>query len=232
MKLDRRSKPPPNEPGLRRRKKAQRRQEILRCAEHLFAQDGVEAATMAAIAERAGISPPTVFNYFGSKENILVALITEGAERERLRHLNQPRQTGCHFAHVLGDLVCELTENTMRIAGRRIWRYAEAANIRRPGSAFETQFAHSNNELFNLIIAFLGAYDIKLRNGKNPDTNALAAMFLDRWNARYLEYIKDESMPMAGHYDILRSDIDTMVSLLFDDAFAARSPLLKAKEAQ
>ena len=60
-----------------------RRQTILHCAEQLFARDGIDATTIAAIAEAADVSPPTVFNYFGSKENILSALVFEGTEKAR-----------------------------------------------------------------------------------------------------------------------------------------------------
>lgn len=219
-------------PGLRGRQKAQRRKEILRCAEQLFARDGIDAATVAAIAEKAGVSPPTVFNYFGTKENILSALIFEGTEQERTRHLRAPRKTDCEFSVVLGSLLCECTENTMRIAGKRVWRYAEAANIRRPGTEFEQQFSFSDAELLNLVVAFLSDYDIVLRNGKSPDLRFLGVLFFDRWTARYLEYIKDDPMPMEDHFTILRDDVETMVSLLFDDRFAAKSPFKNQEAAQ
>lgn len=232
--MDRPSDPTPkaDASGLRGRQKAQRRQKILRCAAHLFARDGVEASTVAAIAEKAEVSPPTVFNYFGTKENILSALIFEGTEQERRRHLNTPRKTDCEFSAVLGDLLCEFTQNTMRIAGKRVWRYAEAANIRRPGTDFERQFSFSDAELVNLVVAFLSDYDIVLRNGEAPDCHFLGSLLFDRWTARYLEYIKDDPMPLEDHFARLRSDVVAMVSLLFDDAFAMKSPFKKQKAAQ
>ena len=187
---------------------------------------------MAAIASEAEVSPPTVFNYFGSKENILSALIFEGAARERARHLSSPRKTGCPFAEVVGELLCDCTENTMQIAGKRVWRYAEAANIRRPNSEFERQFVRSDSELVKLIATYLGDYDLTLRNGAEPDPDFLAYLFFDRWTARYFAYIKDDAMPIEAHKEALCRDAETMVSLLFDDDFAAHSPLKKAEAAQ
>ena len=212
-------------PGLRDRKKARRRQEILRCAEHLFARDGFDATTVSAIAHQAEISPPTVFNYFGSKENILSALIFEGTQRERERHLAMPRKTGHPFAHVLGDLMCEFTENTMRIAGKRVWRYAEATQIRRPNTDFQKRFAHSDRALQKLIATFLIDYAITLRSGSAPDCDFLGKLFYDRWTAQYLAFIKDTDMTIEDHQAALRVDVETMVALLFDDDFAALSPL-------
>lgn len=217
--------PSPDETGLRGRKKARRRREILRCAARLFDRDGVDATTIATIADEAGISPPTVFNYFGSKENILSALVLEGTARERSQHMQRPRPTNCKFADVLGDLLCEVTENTMRIAGKRVWRYAEAINIRRPNSEFETQFAESDAALQKLLCDFLSDYDVRLRNGKDPDLRFLADLFFSHWTMLYFSFIKEDTMPLEVHKDNIRRDVRAMVSLLFDDGFARTSPL-------
>lgn len=215
----------PARAGLRERKKARRRGEIVRAAAELFMRNGYDATTLADIAHETGVSPPTVANYFGSKENILSALIFEGTEAARIRHLHAPRPTGCHFAEVMATLLCEFTENTMRVAGKRIWRYAEAASIRRHGSDFQRRFARNDAALHRLIATVLDDYDIVLRNGSPPDPGFLATIFFDRWTALYLAYIKDESMSMETHAAQIRADVARLVGLLFDDGFAASSPL-------
>lgn len=180
---------------------------------------------MADIAHETGVSPPTVSNYFGSKDNILSALIFEGAESARAHHIRWPRKAGCGFATVLGDLLCDFTRKTMRIAGKRVWRYAEAVNIRRPNSEFEKQFAYSDSELLRLIASVLDDYDIVLRNGEAPDAGFLAKILFDRWTSRYFAYIKDDQMTMDAHKAAVRGDVEAIVELLFDDDFAAASPL-------
>ncbi len=185
---------------------------------------------MAEIAQEAGVSPPTVFNYFGSKENILSALIFEGTEHERTAHLKMPRKTNRPFADVLGDLFSEFSVNTLRIAGKRVWRYAEAANIRRPNSDFEKKFRHSDAELARLVFAVMGDYDMVLRNGETPDPEFLGSLFFDRWTALYFSFIKDDNMPMETHEAEIRRDVGNMVALLFDETFAESSPL-KAERA-
>jgi AcrR family transcriptional regulator len=58
------------EPGLRERKKQATRRAIADIATGLFVQRGFDAVTVAEIAEVAGVSKMTVFNYFPRKEDL------------------------------------------------------------------------------------------------------------------------------------------------------------------
>ena len=62
----------PLHPGLRERQKAARRQAISDAATALFMERGFEAVTIAEVAEAAGVSIKTIFNYFGSKEELFL----------------------------------------------------------------------------------------------------------------------------------------------------------------
>lgn len=66
--------------GLRERQKEQRRDAILVSAMKLFQTNGYTATTVEQIASDAEVSAPTVFNYFGSKQEILLSLV-DRAER-------------------------------------------------------------------------------------------------------------------------------------------------------
>jgi AcrR family transcriptional regulator len=80
--------------GLRERKKAATRQAISNVATRLFVERGFEQVTVAEIAAAAEVSVKTVFNYFGSKEELFFdreAEILEGMIRilgERRPHVS------------------------------------------------------------------------------------------------------------------------------------------------
>ncbi|CAD5200169.1 TetR/AcrR family transcriptional regulator [Pseudomonas sp. FEN] len=77
--------------GLRERQKEQRRQVIADAALELFKSHGFAATSLEQIANRAGVSAPTVVNYFGGKQEILLALLRapdEQAMREARAHLD------------------------------------------------------------------------------------------------------------------------------------------------
>lgn len=55
----------------------QKEQDILKSASELFAELGFNATSTKKIAKNAGVSEGTVFNYFASKNDILIAVISE-----------------------------------------------------------------------------------------------------------------------------------------------------------
>ncbi len=60
--------------GLRERKKAETRQALMTAAVRLAEQLGPDRVTVEAIAEAAGVSARTFFNYFPSKEDAIIGI--------------------------------------------------------------------------------------------------------------------------------------------------------------
>jgi len=73
------------EPSLRHRKKAATREIILRAAIDEFSAHGFEQPTIERIAAKAGVGKGTVYNYFATKEDILVAFMAEQEARVNAR---------------------------------------------------------------------------------------------------------------------------------------------------
>jgi AcrR family transcriptional regulator len=61
----------------RRMPRADREQQMMTVAEAVFAERGYAASSMDEIAERVGVSKPMLYEYFGSKEGLLVACIRQ-----------------------------------------------------------------------------------------------------------------------------------------------------------
>lgn len=70
---------------------SQTRARIFREAASLFAEKGYHGVSMREISERAGVTKPTIYYYFGSKEGIYKALIDLGLEHgfEKINHIIQ-----------------------------------------------------------------------------------------------------------------------------------------------
>ena len=68
--------------GLRERKKQRTREDIAAAAMALFSARGFDDVTVADVARAADVSEKTVFNYFPTKEDLVVH---RGAERMAAR---------------------------------------------------------------------------------------------------------------------------------------------------
>ncbi|MBE9372840.1 TetR/AcrR family transcriptional regulator [Saccharopolyspora sp. HNM0983] len=90
-----------------------RRRDILASAEHLLQESGYAALTMRGIAAGAGVSAGTVYQYFGGKEEVFVALTAQ-----RLDHIERvladvDRTIG--IAAVLREILPLITELWRRL---------------------------------------------------------------------------------------------------------------------
>ena len=64
-------------PGVRSRSQVQRRKSIVKAAASLASRGGVEAMQMRTVAERAGVALGTLYRYFPSKMDLVVAVVNE-----------------------------------------------------------------------------------------------------------------------------------------------------------
>lgn len=72
------------EPSLRERKKEQTRSTLWNLAIELFTEHGFDSVSVAQIAAAANVSKMTVFNYFATKEELVVGPMAE--------HIHEPAQ--------------------------------------------------------------------------------------------------------------------------------------------
>jgi AcrR family transcriptional regulator len=100
--------------GLREQQKALRRETISRTALGLFERQGFQTTTMEQIARLAAVSVPTVFAYFGSKQEILLEKLREADHRAvaeargRLAQFDQALDALCFYEAHLTDYAFEV----------------------------------------------------------------------------------------------------------------------------
>ncbi|GAA4667551.1 MULTISPECIES: TetR/AcrR family transcriptional regulator [Amycolatopsis] len=80
----------------KRMPRAERERQMLEVAEAVFAERGYAAASMDEIAEQVGVSKPMLYEYFHSKEGLLLACIA--ASRAQLRTATEEAVAGATSA--------------------------------------------------------------------------------------------------------------------------------------
>jgi AcrR family transcriptional regulator len=149
--------------GLRETKKLKTRQEIAGKAMGLFARRGFDHVTVAEVAEAAGVSEKTVFNYFPTKEDLFWDEVPEreAAMVEAVRN----RQPGESIAAALERLQ---RGNSERLSSPQFATFARIIEESRTLQAKELEImARYTDALAAAIADELGAHELDARVAAN-----------------------------------------------------------------
>lgn len=107
--------------GLRERQKAERRQAISKAAIELFERQGFQNTTIEQIASLAGVSAPTVFKYFGNKQEIILEILRDSDQRalkdsrSLIPEMEDPVEALCYLERLL-------TGYSLEVMHPSLWR--------------------------------------------------------------------------------------------------------------
>ena len=162
-------------PGLRGQQQKARRQAILTAAKSLFSVDGFETTTVQSIADRAMVSAPTVYTYFGSKSAIVMAIIIE-ADADLISKADAlvNRSDGKPLED-MKSLLSLMVSESLKTMDVLTWRHVFAMSVLTPdnevGKGYKVQNAHLYNTCEELLAKCIAAgtlpdtIDVKLRRG-------------------------------------------------------------------
>ncbi len=141
-------------PKITEAKRESRRQQILDAALICFSRDGFHATTTADIVHESGVSQGSLYLYFATKEDIVVALADDRHQREAfLNALAHSEPDPVHGLFLMIELYGKSLVDPRRIAGRRvgIQGWAEALRNERIRESVTSGLATVRAALVRLI---------------------------------------------------------------------------------
>ncbi len=181
--------------GLRERQKEQRRQVIAEAALELFKRNGFAATTLDQIAVQAGVSAPTVVNYFGGKQEILLALLKqpdEQAMREARANLDDdsdPLEALCEFEQLM-------TDYQLQAMPASLWR--ELAPFLLTGELAEA-LSPWNAAVIEETKALVGHFQQAGKVRESIDLDVVATLFNQYANMAFIRLATQETPDRAAH---------------------------------
>lgn len=181
--------------GLRERQKEQRRQVIAEAALELFKRNGFAATTLDQIAVQAGVSAPTVVNYFGGKQEILLALLKqpdEQAMREARANLDDdsdPLEALCEFEQLM-------TGYQLQAMPASLWR--ELAPFLLTGELAEA-LSPWNAAVIEETKALVGHFQQVGKVRESIDLDVVATLFNQYANMAFIRLATQETPDRAAH---------------------------------
>ncbi|VVT08980.1 TetR/AcrR family transcriptional regulator [Rhizobium sp. EC-SD404] len=183
--------------GLREQQKADRHRRILDAASALFRNLGYEAARMEDIAELARVSPGTVYNYFGYKGDVLVAIVAMEVEEilaDGALMIDRPHLS---VEDAVGALVTHYYDHSLVYLNKEMWRMAMALSIRDPNGAVSRRYTALDQQLADQICQLLKRLQIAGLVTAGLDTSAIGQMIFNNLNMMFMEFVKEERMPLS-----------------------------------
>ena len=164
--------------GLRERQKKLRTSQMLDAASVLFAGQGYDATGIEEIARRADVAPATVYNYFDTKPNLLMALALRHVHtvmperRAFLRDLPNDPFDGIRAFERL------LAEQALRHLSKECWRVILSAAFVDPGGRASRTGARLNSLIKRHYVRLVRAYQDRGRIHASVDPIALSDLIV------------------------------------------------------
>jgi AcrR family transcriptional regulator len=203
-----------NTEGLRATKKRATRQRISDTATALFIQRGFDEVTVADVADAAGVSKVTVFNYFPRKENLF---FDRGDEAMALlRGALRSRRPGDSIPEAVRRLILDLAEQRHPLSALRDG--VEAFWLVVAGSPTLMAAARAEVDTLETDVAAVIAADATSLDG-GPDPRLLAGFLIAACRVIYLYAVR---RLLAGESaDTIHADYVALVNQAFDMIAAA-----------
>ena len=200
--------------GLREKQKANRRQLIENAASDLFTAKGFSETTIEEIAEEALVSAATVYNYYGTKGDLLLALVAHGEEAisedaasfQELANDKDP-------ADLLVDVILSNVSDTLNTLGRELWAQVVAF----VATAGDDEVGPRYIEMISGgLVNALDAVGLSLiEAGKLPkglDTRHLAQMLTRLERVHFLNFLYIRNQTWDEMADAIRVDVELIIS--------------------
>lgn len=193
--------------SLRKRQKLDRSKRILEVARTRFQNEGYGKVTIESIAAEADVSAVTVYNYYETKANLLLALVKESDVR-LISQLNclidelpiDIRDAVANFGQIMRrHAITYLTKST--------WREVLAASILEGGKQFGHTYRDLDRTLIELMLVLVKAYQRRGTLSGDIDTDTLADTLFAVQNIRFFLFISDENQTEEDANTLFQRDI-------------------------
>ena len=193
--------------GLRQRKKENTHSRILDAARQLFRENGYEQTRMESVATKADISVGTVYNYFDTKHDLLLAIIVRYdahviTETEALfNNLPANPVEGIVQVFAIG------ARHSFAELGRANWRQFFAASILHHSSPLGASYGALNTGLSERVVRMLEAQKRAGHLAVFCDSQKIGDLIYKIESTLFITLTVSDSMPFEAYEDQLRCDI-------------------------
>lgn len=192
--------------GIREKKRTKTEAAILESAEKLMIKNGFSGASVEEIAERAEVAVGTVYNYFGSKSGLLLAIAerdTKAVLAAGEHILGEPPEDPVRG---IGDLISTYAQEILRLYDRRLLREMFIAGFQEV-EPLGKKFVRLDFELMGQISRLLKTYQEGLSLRRDLPLDGAALVLYGSFSMAIMMSIMDERVTPETVKESVRSAV-------------------------
>ncbi len=196
--------------GLRERQKTDRERRIIEAATRLFRETGFAGSRIEAIAADAGIAVGTVYNYFESKGDILVAIVAVevGEVLNAGNRLLEAPPADVETA--IEALIAIYLDHSLVYLDKDMWRNAMALTTQFPDTRFAAKYNQLDELLTDQVCALIGRLQQDGRVRPGIDARAVGELLFYSTNMMFTMFVKSTTMDLATLKSAIARQIHTL----------------------
>ncbi len=176
--------------GLRARQKAYRSRRIIQAAADLFHERGFDATRIEDIAARAEVSEGTAYNYFQTKGDLLVAIVSQEVEEVLAAGQGVIDAEHAEVQAALDALCAVYFDHSLVYLSKEMWRQAMAFSISAPDTPFGQRYTELDGLLRDQMCELLRSLQARGLAQVGVDMAALGEVVFNNLNMMFIEFTK------------------------------------------
>ncbi|WP_374383498.1 TetR/AcrR family transcriptional regulator [Dongia sp.] len=204
--------------GLRERQKAGRRRDILAAASQLFRKNGFADTSVEAIAALAEVGTGTVYNYFSSKGDLLMALVALDGEQARAKGEKYIKRAHDDVMEAIFGLLSMYVDHALIHLTKELWRNAMATALTQADSPFGISYAENDRLMAAQVAELVTALQTADRVRADLDATAAGSALFILVNGLFMQFVAKDKMPKSALSTRLRDQLAVLVSGLIEPA--------------
>lgn len=206
--------------GLRERQKADRAERILKAAVTKFRAEGFAQVRIEDLAEAAEVSVGTVYNYYATKGDILIATVALEVEEvlaEGARIVANPPEG---VDQALLALIFGYYDHSLHYLTKEMWRSAMALSISAPTTPNGRRYTDLDARLAAQVTALIRRLQARGEVRRDLDAGAVGQLVFNNLNMMFIEFVKDDAMSLEALRQTVAAQTRPLARLLAEGAKA------------
>lgn len=199
--------------GLRARQKHDRNRRIVEAAARLFREVGFERLKMETIAEAAELSVGTIYNYYESKGDVLIAVVS--------LEVNEVIATGeailardwASAADAFDALFAIYLRHSLHYLSKEMWRAAMSMSILHPDARLSRHYRDLDRQLCDQVCRLVARLEEQRLLAAGTASSPLGRILFNTMNQAFMDFIIDDAITMDALLADVRADTATLTRL-------------------